>query len=58
MEDMMMNLDKDASIRRIVAILLWGLGNMYAHCYLNEVGFYSLQCEWQGYYPEISKEQE
>lgn len=42
----------------IVPILLWGLETMYAHCHLYEVGFYGLKCEWHGYYPEISKEQE
>jgi len=53
-----MRTNRDASNYRIVTILLWGLDNMYAHCHLYEVGFYSLECEWQGYYPEISKEQE
>jgi hypothetical protein len=38
---------------KIVPILLWGLENMYAQCYLNEVNFYSLQCDWQGQYPGV-----
>ena len=52
-----MSEDRNSSTYRIVAIPLWGLKDMYAHCHLYEVGFYSLECEWQGYFPEISMEQ-
>ena len=42
------------SCYRIIPILLWGFEKLYAHCHLKELNFYSLQCEWDGYYPAMN----